>query len=89
MTINWALEVKSLELNHWLVDNNRLMKEFNSLTFHHIYSELNVEANVLSKLVLGDIEGSIHYSIFSAGSCESKLFGFLQLSPISVFQVDD
>lgn len=40
VTINWALEVKSLELNHWLVDTKRLMKEFNNLTFHHIYSEL-------------------------------------------------
>ena len=75
MIINWDLgmdKVKSLELNCWLVDTRRMMKEFNSLTFHHIYRERNVEADVLSKLVLGDMDGRILYSIFSVGSCDHK-----------------
>ena len=73
--INWALgkaQVMSLELNHWLVDTRRMMKEFNSLTFHHIYREWTVEADVLSKLVLGDMDGRILYSVFSVGSCDHK-----------------
>ena len=73
MIINCAMgmaQVNSLELNHWVVNTRRLMKEFNSLTFHYIYRELNVEGDVLSKLVLGDMDGRILYSIFSIGSCD-------------------
>ena len=50
--IHWALEkaqVRSLELFHWLNDSRRRIREFNSCYFYHIYRELNVEADVLSK----------------------------------------
>ena len=71
--INWALgkaQVMSLELNHCLVDTRRIMNKFNILTFNHIYRELNDEADALSKLVLGEMDGRILYSIFSTRTCE-------------------
>ena len=70
--INWELgraHVKSLELNHWLEDTRRLMEDFIRLYFHHIYLELNVEEDTLSKLVLGKMDGNLRFSIFFAGVC--------------------
>ena len=47
--INWALlevQVKSLEIQHWLTNSKRLMKEFFSISFFHFYWELNVEEEI-------------------------------------------
>ena len=71
--INWALEkyqVLSLELFHWLNDSRRLMNKFNSLSFNHIYREMNSEADAFSKTFLGDMDGRIYLSICSAGICK-------------------
>ena len=69
--INWDLgeaQVKSLELIHLLVTTIILMKDFTGLTFNHVYMELNAEANTLSKLVLGVMDGRLHYSLIFVGS---------------------
>ena len=65
--ILWALEkaqVLSLELFHWLNDSRRLMSEFNSCSFYHIYRELNAEVDALSKTSLGELDGKIHLFLF-------------------------
>ena len=70
--INWAMgeaQVKSLELHHWLENTKSLMKDFSFLSFNHVYRELNLEADTLSKIDLGKMDGRLYFSHFSAGSC--------------------
>ena len=71
--IDWVMEksqVLSLELFHWLNDSRRMMNEFNSLSFNHIFCEMNFESNALSKTTLDDMDGSIYLSICMDGICE-------------------
>ena len=66
--INWALgktQLKYLELNQWPGNTRSLMNDFNGLTFHHIFQEMNVEADSLSKLLLGNMDGIIRFTILS------------------------
>ena len=57
--------MKSVELNHLLVNTKTLMKEFMGLTFSHVFIELNAEAGSLLKIALGEMDGRLHYSLFS------------------------
>ena len=65
--ISWVLgraHVKSLELNHWLVSTKYVMNDFLGLSFNHVYRELNADADLLSKITLGEMDGKLHYSLF-------------------------
>ena len=69
MVINWVkgkASLKSLELSHWL-DSIFLKKEFSWVSFDHVYREFNQDADNLSKLVLGDMDGLIHNSFVLDG----------------------
>ena len=73
--IYWELEkaqVLSLKLFHWLKDSRRLMSEFNSCSFYHIFRELNADADILSKTSLGELDDRIHLSIFVDGPCQHR-----------------
>ena len=61
-------QVKSLEINHWLVNIKTVMKYFMGLMFNHVYRELNAEVDYLSKVALGEMDGKIHYSLFTDDS---------------------
>ena len=68
--IKWALEdahVKYLELQHWLTSTKRVMKQFYFKTFNHIYREMNVKIDSLSKRELGVMDGRLSFSHFSTG----------------------
>ena len=58
--INWGngeAQVKYLELHHWLENIKCLMRCFSFLSFNHVYRELNMEVDTLSKLELGNMVG--------------------------------
>ena len=77
--INWALDkalVLSLELFHWLNDSKRMMREFICCSYFHIYRELNVEVDSLSKTSLGELDGKIHLSYFLNGSSSHETVCF-------------
>ena len=57
-----------MELNHWLDNIKDLMKDFFGLTFNHVYMELNYKADFLSKVVLGKMDGKLHYLLFADDS---------------------
>ena len=54
------------------------MTDFNSLSFHHIFRELNYEADVLSKTCLGDMDGRIFLSICSEGYVLTDTLSFFR-----------
>ena len=70
MVINWVkgkASLKLLELSHWL-DSSLLKKEFSWISFDHVYNEFNQDVDDLSKLVLGDMDGLIHYYFILDGA---------------------
>ena len=70
MVINWEkakASVKSLDLSHWLDRILLKKKEFSWISFDHVYREFNKDADDLSKMVLGDMDGLIHYSFVLEG----------------------
>ena len=55
MTIDWAnghLQINAPHLQHLLRAIRDQMSNFESISFQHVYRELNVEADKLSKLAL-------------------------------------
>ena len=65
MVINWVkgkASLKTLELSHWLDSIMLKNKAFSWISFDHVYREFNQEADDLSKLDLGDMDGIIQYS---------------------------
>ena len=60
--------MKSLDLYHWIENIKSLMKDFAFSSFQHINRELNVEANTLSKLDLGTMNGRLQFNLFSFGT---------------------
>ena len=65
------MSLNTLELSHWL-DNIMLKKNaFSWIYFDHVYREFNQEADDLSKLDLGDMDGIIQYS-FKLNGAVSK-----------------
>ena len=70
--IKWALgeaHVKSLELQHCLSNTMSVMKDFTFLSFKHIYREMNVEVDSLSKRELSVMDGRLSFPLFSVGIC--------------------
>ena len=62
--IGWAngdTNFHSLLLEHWKTKVRLLITSFLSITFKHIYSELNSNADMLSKLGIGEMDFRIHY----------------------------
>lgn len=41
-----------------------LIRSFANISFHHIYSEYNQDADALSKVAIQDVEGHIIYQTF-------------------------
>ena len=80
VVINWVKGnacLKSLELTHWLESIMLKKKEFSWISFDHAYREFNQDANDLSKLVLGDMDGLIHYSfVLDGAAIEAGSFVF-------------
>ena len=78
--VNWVkglAQVKSLVLHHWMESIKCLMNCFSFLSFQHVYRDLNVEVDRLSKLELGPMDGRIMFRHFSSGNlCRSGSLDF-------------
>ena len=59
--------VQSLVTYHWMESIRNLMKDFNFLSFHHIYRDINMEADSLSKKELGPMDGKIMFRYLFLG----------------------
>lgn len=69
--ISWAKGdrcLSSIQLSGWIKRVHALIDWFSAIFFRHIYREFNSEADKLSKLALGVMEGSILVWEFRDGS---------------------
>ena len=58
--------VKSLEIKHWLTSTKQMIKAFSFISFNHIYPEINVQDDTLSKHPLGMMDDKLSFSHFDA-----------------------
>ena len=72
---SWMVFLHSfLCLNHWMRRIKCLIGEFTCINFRHIYREYNIEANCLSKLLIGAMDGFLFVEeyidgfLFASGS---------------------
>ena len=48
-------------LSHWLIKIESLIDTFTEISFRNVFKELNSQADVLSKAVVGHMDGLLHY----------------------------
>ena len=58
--------VKFLEIKHWLTSTKQMIKAFSFISFNHIYPEINVQDDTLSKHPLGMMDDKLSFSHFDA-----------------------
>ena len=61
MVIDWAkskIQIKDPHLHHLIETIKKQIERFGSISFNHVYRELNVEANTLSKSALFLVPGT-------------------------------
>ena len=64
VVIDWTnahFEMHTIHLEHWLDKIHVLIEDFVEISFEHIYRELNMQANFLSKNVIGPMDGHIFF----------------------------
>ena len=72
--LNGVSTLFSLSLDHWMRRIRCLIREFTYINFRHIYREYNIEANCLSKLLIGAMDGFLFVEeyidgfLFASGS---------------------
>jgi ribonuclease HI len=69
--INWLKDRGKLQvasLMGWMDGINLLKSAFKEIHFTHVYRELNMEADTLSKLALNSPEGKLVYSSWIEGN---------------------
>lgn len=79
--IDWA-KVKhtlhNLELQHWANQTRDIINNFHSITFSHIFRELNIESDHLSELALKEDIVNIVWELFQEGTYIEH--GFLSIA---------
>ena len=58
----------SLLVDHRKSKVRKLISSFTSITFRHIYHEINFDADQLSKVGIGEIDGLINYEVWLESS---------------------
>lgn len=69
--VDWAKGISSLQsltLKPWLIKVNSLSSSFDQLSINDIYREDNTTADILSKRILGIMDGILHVEEFLNGS---------------------
>ena len=86
MTIDWEngqLQINAPHLQHLLRSIRREKENFESISFQHIYRELNVEANKLSKEALLLSLGIMEISDYKNNMLEALFL------PLGIMEVKD
>jgi hypothetical protein len=60
-------QLKACSIEGWKIRTKDLIKNFQAISFHHIFREFNKEADQLSKKALLEPEGKISYYLWEPG----------------------
>ena len=70
VVMDWEKDVHSLhsiELHHWINRVKNLINSFQQISFNHIYREMNMDAELLSKQALGEGMEAIVWELVQDG----------------------
>ena len=70
--------IQVLELEHWIILIYEIMKDFAKISFQHVYRELNILVDTLSKRALGHMTGILYFEEYSVD-------GIIDVGPYSTF----